>query len=104
MIHPIHRVRSFEKVGPHILRIKFDDETERTIDFLPVLKGKLYGPLRDPILFDQVFVDREVHTLVWSSGADFDPTTLHNWPEHVEALIEATERWGNEAATVRKSA
>ncbi len=49
MDHEIYRVVSFEKVAPFALRVQFDDGSSQVIDFRPVLKGKLYGPLRGPI-------------------------------------------------------
>ena len=93
MDHPIYRVRSFEKLAPYTLRVRFDDGTERVIDFHPMLAGELYGPLRDPAVFNQVQLDPEVQTLVWPNGADFDPATLHDWPQHLEALMAAAKRW-----------
>ena len=93
MTHPIYRVRSFEIVSPYTLRIQFDDETSQTINFQPVLAGEMYGPLRDLSLFNQVRLDTEVHTLVWPNGADFDPMTLHDWPEQEEALIARAQKW-----------
>ena len=45
--NPIHQVRSFEIAGPYRLRVTFEDDIEREIDFRPVLAGALYGPLRD---------------------------------------------------------
>ena len=60
----------------------------RDIDFQPVLAGSLFGPLRDPEIFKQVRLDPEVHTLVWPNGADFDPATLHDWPEALPAMAE----------------
>ena len=93
MIHPIFRVTSFEMVGAYILRVQFDDATSQTIDFRPVLAGELYGPLEDLSLFNQVRVDPEVHTLVWPNGADFDPATLHDWPQHAEELETMAHRW-----------
>jgi hypothetical protein len=93
MCHPIHRVVSFEVVAPYTLRVGFDDGAERTIWFKPVLAGELFGPLRDLPLFNQVQIDPEVHTLVWPNGADFDPATLHDWPEHVQALIARARQW-----------
>jgi len=85
MIHPIHRVRSFQTVAPYTLRIHFDDDTEQVICFEPVLAGELFGPLRELALFNQVRIDSEVQTLVWPNGADFDPATLHDWPQHAQA-------------------
>jgi hypothetical protein len=91
--HPIHRVRSFSIRAPHVLCIQFEDGTEQTIDFRPVLAGELFGPLRDLELFNQVRVDAEVHTLVWPNGADFDPATLHDWPVYAEELAARAKRW-----------
>ena len=93
MSHPIYRIVSFDTVGAYTLRIAFDDGTERTVDFLPVLSGELYARLRDLALFNAVKIDPEVHTLVWPNGADFDPATLHDWPEYVDALTESARRW-----------
>ena len=92
MKHPVYRVRSFEIVSDYTLRVRFDDLTEQTIDFKPILAGELYGPLRDSKLFNQVRIDPEVHTLVWPNGADFDPATLHDWPEKETAFAELARR------------
>lgn len=86
MKHAIYRVESFEIIRDYTLQVKFDDQTAQMIDFQPVLAGELYGPLRDLTLFNEVRVDPEAHTLVWPNGADFDPATLHDWPQDVEAL------------------
>jgi hypothetical protein len=91
--HPIYRVEHFEIVGPYTLRVGFDDATERTIDFRPVLGGGFFGPLRDLALFNQVRLDPEVHTLVWPNGADFDHAMLHDWPEHAQALATLVGAW-----------
>lgn len=93
MTHPIFRVRDFRIVGPYTLRVAFDDGSEQVIDFQPVLAGELFGPLRDLALFNQVQIDPEVHTLVWPNGADFDPASLHDWPQHVEALTARARDW-----------
>ena len=86
MNHPIHRVRSFEISGPYILHLTFDDASEQTIDCSPVLAGEVYGPLREMRTFESVRLDTECITLVWANGADFDPATLHDWPQHAEAF------------------
>ena len=76
MEHPIYRIVGFESVGRYTLRVKFDDGQEIEIDFSPVLRGELYGPLKDDKLFNQVDIDPEVHTLVWPNGADIAPEAL----------------------------
>lgn len=93
MDHPIYRVRAFDLAGPYTLRVSFDDGTEQVIDFQPVLAGELYGPLKNLSLFNQVRIDPEVHTLVWPNGADFDPATLHDWPEQVDYLKSRARQW-----------
>ena len=91
--HPIHRVLSFRIVSPYVLSVRFDDQTEQTINFEPILAGELFRPLRDLAVFEQVRIDPEVHTLVWPNGADFDPATLHDWPDLAEALARRARQW-----------
>lgn len=92
-MHGIHRVASFDILAPYTLRIAFDDGSEQTIDFWPVLEGNLFGPLRNLSLFNRVRLDPEVHTLVWPNGADFDPETLHDWPHSLPAMKSMAQRW-----------
>ncbi len=94
----IYSVKSCVVSGPYTLRLEFDDSTFQTIDFLPVLKGRMFGPLRDMEIFNQVRVDPESETIVWPNGADFDPGTLHDWPEHKAEFIEMAQQW-HETAT-----
>lgn len=100
MNHPLYRITACEHIAPYSLRLRFDDGLERTINFEPILEGELYGPLRDPAAFAQVTLDPEVHTIVWPCGADFDPATLHDWPEHEPAFRAAAQRWSRTSANV----
>ena len=93
MDHPIHRVTSFTIVSDYTLKVEFDDGTAQVIDFRPMLVGALYGPLQDLTLFNQVRIDPEAHTLVWLNGADFDPATLHDWPERGPAMRALAKGW-----------
>ena len=93
MKHHIHKVSHFERVAIFTLRVEFADGSAQGIDFRPVLKGELYGPLQDPSVFDQVHLDPEAHTLVWPNGADFDPAILHNWPEAGPELEALARSW-----------
>jgi hypothetical protein len=36
--------------------------------------------------------------VVWPTGADFDPATLHDWPEHEAAFRAAAQRWNSSHA------
>jgi hypothetical protein len=76
------------------VKVALDDGTMQIIDFRPVLAGQLYGPLQDEKFFNQVEIDPGVHTLVWPNGADFDPATLHNWPEYIDEMKKMIGRWG----------
>jgi hypothetical protein len=97
MKHAIYSVTRAEVVGPWTLRIEFNDGSVRVINFRPVLAGELYGPLQDAALFNQVKVDPEVHTIVWPNGADFDPATLHDWPEYESEWLLQTRKWAKVA-------
>ena len=98
-LHAVHRVMSFERVAEYTLRVRFDDATEQVIDFGPVLAGELYGPLRDPRVFARVRLDPAASTLVWPNGADFDPTTLHDWPAHAAAMSELARSWTRDSGS-----
>jgi hypothetical protein len=93
MSHPIHRVTRFSIVGAYTLLVGFSDGTEQRIDFKPVLHGPLFGPLQDPATFSAVRLDTEVGTLVWPNDADFDPATLHDWPDVREELAARARSW-----------
>lgn len=95
----IYRVTSFRREGPFTLVVAFDDGCEQTIDFSPVLRGEVYGALRDPALFGAVRLDSESCTLVWPNGADFDPGTLHDWPECGPELSARAQLWADVEST-----
>jgi hypothetical protein len=101
MIHPIHRVAQFSIVGPYTLSVAFTDGTEQRIDFEPVLHGVLFGPLQDPTTFNAVTLDAEAGTLVWPNGADFDPATLHDWPQVCDELATRARAWAELRANTR---
>lgn len=101
MSHPLYDVTAFEIVGPYTLRVSFDDNTEQTINFEPVLHGEIYRPLRDLEVFNQVRLDAETRTLVWPNGTDFDPWLLHEWPNQADALIARVNKWAAQAVATK---
>jgi hypothetical protein len=103
MAHPVFKVTGFEIVGPRTLRVEFDDATTQVIDFTDVLAGDVYGALHDEQLFRGVEIDPEIHTLVWPSGADFDPAVLHDWPVHAAEMRRLARRWRAAASIHRRA-
>lgn len=94
-----YRVTDFKRVDDYTLHIAFNDGTTRIIDSRPVLYGEVFGPLQDPAIFDQVRLDHHARTLVWPTGADFDPETLHNWDP--VAMAQLGQYWAaNEHAAI----
>ncbi len=91
--HKIYRVSDFAIIGDYTLRIRFDDATEQVIDFAPVLYGPVFGPLRDPAVFNQVRLVKYAGCLEWPTGADFDPETLHDWPRVKDEIIQRRQVW-----------
>jgi hypothetical protein len=93
MEHQVYRVGGVTVAGPSAIRVTFDDGVERTVELSGMLRGPLFGPLRDAALFAQVRVDPEVHTVVWPNGADFDPATLHDWEQHRDSMEALAHSW-----------
>ena len=95
MIHSKYSVVFIEIIAPYTLLVKFDDHTSQLIDFKPILKGALYGPLTNLSVFNQAKIDPEVHTIVWPNGADFDPATLHDWPVYINTFKALAKKWSS---------
>lgn len=96
----LHDVVSCTFIKEYVLNVRFADGSERTIDFAPILIGPLFGPLLDPKLFRQARVDADLGTLVWPTGADIDPSVLHDWPRHVDAIVRRRrQRWAVDYST-----
>ena len=94
MKHNFARIEQVDVVDDYTLQLIFHDNKEKTINFEPLLRGELLGPLRDKKLFAQVTIDSETGTLTWPNGADFDPSLLYDWEKYEDefkALMENIE-------------
>ena len=76
----ILRIEQAEVCGPHCLRLVFNDGTRKTVDLLPLLRGPVFEPLRDPESFRQVILDPVAGTVAWPNGADLAPEALYELP------------------------
>ena len=70
------RVKSVQVLEGFKARLVFTDESAKTIDLGPFLKGPMFEPLKDPARFREVRVDPELETIVWPNGADICPDVL----------------------------
>lgn len=90
--HELHDIKSVEVIGPHALRLRFEDGVVREVDLSGITEGEMYGPLRDPAFFAQVRLNPEIETIEWPNGADFDPETLYHWDEYRSAWQQSAEQ------------
>jgi hypothetical protein len=67
-----------EVLHDHVVRLRFADGTEKTVDLEPYLHGPVFEPIRhDLAIFASVEVDADAGTIVWPNGADLAPDVLY---------------------------
>ncbi len=81
-------------IDQYRIKIQFNNNRIGTVDLSTSLKGKIFQPLQDLLLFQQFEVDAELGTIRWSNGADLAPEYLyflafHDLPE----LQEQFQKW-----------
>ena len=69
------RVTDVEYIGDYTMYLEFSNGKRKRVDFLPLLKGKLFEPLKDLDNFIQFGLT--YWTLEWYNGADFAPDYLY---------------------------
>ena len=55
------------------VKVSFNNGREGIADLSSILKGKVFEPLKNKTEFSNFIVDKELETIVWSSGADLAP-------------------------------
>ena len=73
----ILRITESAVVGPHLLRLAFNDGSRKTVNVRPLLTGPVFEPLCDPTYFARAELDRTCGTVIWPNGADLAPEALH---------------------------
>ena len=64
------------------LRLRFENGEERRVDIASIVQfDGVFETVRDPAVFRQVRVDRELGTVVWPTGADLCPDVLYEQSE-----------------------
>jgi hypothetical protein len=62
--------------GRYRIHLVFSDNSTKTVDFRPWLRGPVFAPLKDVAYFRRFFLDGG--TVVWPNGADIAPETLYD--------------------------
>jgi hypothetical protein len=61
--------------GGYRIRLTFNDNLQKTVDFSGWLDGPVFEPLKDQAYFGRFFI--EGGTVAWPNGADIAPETLY---------------------------
>lgn len=93
MTHLLVQIKFFEILNNYKLKLIFTDGAVREVDLQPLLRGEVYGPLREESFFKQAQLDPEVKTIVWPNGADFEPSLLCNWEQVKNELATRALTW-----------
>ena len=93
MTNHIHCITAVDVPAAHVLHVAFADGAERTVDLTPMLRGPVFGPLRDPVEFARAAVAPECGVVVWPCGADMDPGVLRDWDVQGPRMAELAAGW-----------
>lgn len=66
-----------EYLRDYKIQVTFDDGIQGIIDLEGDLWGKVFEPLKNTNVFRRFRVDRDLDTIVWSTGADLAPEFLY---------------------------
>lgn len=69
------RVTGVEYLQEYTMKLEFSNGIKKIVNFLPLLKGKLFEPLKEKKNFIQFGLT--YWTLEWYNGADFAPDYLY---------------------------
>ncbi|MBA2282870.1 MAG: DUF2442 domain-containing protein [Acidimicrobiia bacterium] len=68
-------ITGVEVLHDHVVRLRFADGVEKSIDIEPYMHGPVFAEIRsDPAVFASVKADPDAGTIVWPNGADLAPT------------------------------
>lgn len=76
-------------VKDYLVSLTFNDGLTKTVNFEPLLEGKVYEPLKDVEAFRRFSV--KFNTIEWENGADFAPEFLHDYPGETDAVGHVAE-------------
>ena len=66
-----------EYLSDYKIKIWFEDGAVGVVDLEKELWGEVFEPLKDVLVFQDFRIDKELQTIVWSTGADLAPELLY---------------------------
>jgi hypothetical protein len=78
-VHPgkLVPITGVQVIDEYQLRLTFEDGLVGDVSFVDREWKGVFTPFRDPARFAEVYVDPDVHTLVWPNGLDMAPEPLY---------------------------
>jgi len=73
----VPNIESAEYVGGYTIRLRFSDGVIGDLNLENELWGEVFAPLKDLKLFSGFWLDSELNTIAWPSGADLAPEFLY---------------------------
>ena len=73
----VPRITEMKYLSEYRVWLRFDDGKEGEVDLQDELWGEVFEPLKQLERFKTVYLDRELNTICWESGADFAPEFLY---------------------------
>jgi hypothetical protein len=84
-------ITDIEILHDHVVRLRFADGVDKTIDLEPYLHGRVFAEIStDPAMFAAVRVDADSGTITWPNGADLAPDVLYEGRRSARMESEAT--------------
>ena len=73
---PYPKVQAVEILDDHTLLVAFENAHKRTYDVTPLLQKAMFAPLKNPVFFKSVQVERGGYAVVWNSEIDISEYEL----------------------------
>ncbi len=87
--------------GGYRIRLTFNDNSEKTVDFRQWLEGPVFEPLKAPDYFRSFFLDGGA--VAWPNGADIAPEALYEYRRRRKPRAARARRASTQGAAAMRS-
>lgn len=71
------KINNVQTIGERTLKIEFDNQRIKKYDVTPLLKREMFQPLKNPVLFKSVKVEKGGYAISW--GKEIDISEYELW-------------------------